>query len=240
MWERGLEMQSIVVHGGGHGHGSATATATALQLMMRNLLGECRSVHQQRWQKNGSLLAKLKQLLSESSSKTPRSMSSMSMSLPPNVGTVPAAAATTTTGTCKTSSSLSLNLMRLLLPYQQLFWSGLPLMVVRPFLSLDAAVQKALHLITAYSGYSKDYLNSTYNTNIKSTRIDLSSSSSNTTNNNNNNNNNQRLGLNKKKGCIGDDAWFISKQKHADFLGALSLEIVLIIIVFSLFGVIYK
>ena len=100
---------------------------------------------------------------------------------------------------------------------------------MRPFLVLDkielavqAAAAKALHLITAYSGYSKEYLNATYNTNIKSTRIDISDT---TTSNNSNNISSSRrnsglatLGGN-RKGCIGDDAWFIAKQTHADFLG---------------------
>lgn len=83
-----------------------------------------------------------------------------------------------------------------------------------PPLKLELA-QKALHLITAYSGYSKEFLNSTYNTNIKTTK--LNSSSSNVLENNKSN---HRLSFgNNRKGCIGDDAWFIAKQSSADVLG---------------------
>lgn len=79
-----------------------------------------------------------------------------------------------------------------------------------PLIAIDQdhelSLTKNLHLITAYSGYSKNYLNHNFNTNIKTTRIDFQSP------------NNINLGSN-KKGVIGDDAWFIAKQKKVDVLG---------------------
>lgn len=59
-----------------------------------------------------------------------------------------------------------------------------------------------LHLITAYSGYSKDYLNNTFNANIK--RTDCLQ---------------HQRGKKKKGGVIGDDAWFITRQPAVDVLG---------------------
>jgi protein phosphatase PTC7 len=72
------------------------------------------------------------------------------------------------------------------------------------------ATHTTLHLITAYSGYSKDYLNNTFNTNIKRTEL----SSSNATASSSSGNGNK-----KKGGVIGDDAWFITKQRSIDVLG---------------------
>jgi serine/threonine protein phosphatase PrpC len=66
-----------------------------------------------------------------------------------------------------------------------------------------------LHLITAYSGYSKDYLNNNFNTNIKRTELGCSSTSS----------SNGNASTKKKGGVIGDDAWFITKQRSIDVLG---------------------
>lgn len=106
------------------------------------------------------------------------------------------------------------SVLKFLLPYQSLFWCfpNSPFIVIDR-LAVQAAV-KALHLITAYSGYSKEYLNSNYNTNIRSTRISVPVSTSAGLLN-------QRFKAlgNNHKGCIGDDAWFIAKQSHADFLG---------------------
>lgn len=61
-----------------------------------------------------------------------------------------------------------------------------------PLLSIESQdlITRKFHLITAHSGYSKDYLNTNFNTNIQN-----------------------------KKGVIGDDAWFIAKQKCMDVLG---------------------
>lgn len=78
-----------------------------------------------------------------------------------------------------------------------------------PLLAIDKdhelSVTKSLHLITAYSGYSKNYLNHNFNTNITTTKIKFQSQ-------------NINLGSN-KKGVIGDDAWFIAKHRQVDVLG---------------------
>ncbi|CAF1074708.1 unnamed protein product [Brachionus calyciflorus] len=79
-----------------------------------------------------------------------------------------------------------------------------------PLIAIDkdhelSTTTKNLHLITAYSGYSKSYLNHNFNTNIKTTKIKFP-------------NHNLNLGSN-KKGVIGDDAWFIAKHKQVDVLG---------------------
>lgn len=76
----------------------------------------------------------------------------------------------------------------------------LPLLVIDQDHSLNSIEQ--LHLVTAYSGYSKNYLNQNFKTNIKTTQFDLVSGLS-----------------SKKRGVIGDDAWFIAKQKRLDVLG---------------------
>ena len=68
--------------------------------------------------------------------------------------------------------------------------------------------QTTLHLVTAYSGYSKEFLNNTFNTNIKRTELNETTSSR------------ASAGArNKKGGVIGDDAWFITKQNSIDVLG---------------------
>jgi serine/threonine protein phosphatase PrpC len=66
-----------------------------------------------------------------------------------------------------------------------------------------------LHLITAYSGYSKEYLNNHFNANIKRTEF---------LNGSNGSNCGGGAGC-KKGGVIGDDAWFMTKQKSIDVLG---------------------
>lgn len=121
------------------------------------------------------------------------------------------------------------NLMKLLIPYYSMFWWSshyLPtprLVLDKIELAAQRAAVKALHLITAHSGYSKEYLNNTYNTNIRSTRIDMREAVA-------MRNSNSRLTapnsaasvLNtNRKGCIGDDAWFIVKQAHSDVLGEI-------------------
>lgn len=72
----------------------------------------------------------------------------------------------------------------------------LPLLAIDQDHELNSIEQ--LHLVTAYSGYSKNYLNQKFKTNITTTRIDSNS---------------------KKRGVIGDDAWFIAKQNRLDVLG---------------------
>lgn len=77
----------------------------------------------------------------------------------------------------------------------------LPLLAIDQDHGLNTIQQ--LHLITAYSGYSKTYLNQKFNTNIRTTRIDPDASLSGS-----------------KRGVIGDDAWFIAKQQNRlDALG---------------------
>lgn len=215
-------MQSLAVHGSRSSRPGACYAAgrhKAAIKLIRNILTEC-SWHQNKQQpSSSSLLVKLRQLISES-------MLSEGRRCPAPI----AASSTTPHRTFFTSSSFNL-INRLLLPYTTSFLASASFCspMMRPFLVLDkielavqAAAAKALHLITAYSGYSKEYLNATYNTNIKSTRIDISDT---TTSNNSNNISSSRrnsglatLGGN-RKGCIGDDAWFIAKQTHADFLG---------------------
>lgn len=184
------------------------------------------------------LMAKLRQLINESmlngrfnyrwqppkAITNNNSVSVTSASSLLGQATSPTGASTLTggpAGSSTTTNNFSFTLLKLLLPYQSLFTT----FPNSPFIVLDKiAVQaavKALHLITAYSGYSKEYLNSNYNTNIRTTRLSVSSSS------------NQSQLLNKRlmktaisttsrKGCIGDDAWFIAKQPHADVLGMIS------------------
>lgn len=55
---------------------------------------------------------------------------------------------------------------------------------------------KPLHLVTAYSGYSKEFIN-----------------------NRANGSNNAMQFLNRKRGTIGDDAWFIASKNSSDVLG---------------------
>lgn len=64
------------------------------------------------------------------------------------------------------------------------------------FLFSNLLPQKPLHLVTAYSGYSKEFIN-----------------------NKNKGANNGAQFLNRKRGIIGDDAWFIASKNSTDVLG---------------------
>lgn len=55
---------------------------------------------------------------------------------------------------------------------------------------------KPLHLVTAYSGYSKEFINNRANGSINAMQY-----------------------LNRKRGTIGDDAWFIVSKNSSDVLG---------------------
>lgn len=208
-------MQSIVVPTSSLGGSTAAATIT----LLRNILSDSPSNNRNTMcgTTRRGLLSKLRHLINESVVNGGRfnyRLQQLQNAIKPTPIT-----SSSSSSSSNTSNAFTFNILKFLLPYNSLFWS-LP---NSPFIVLDKlAVQaavKALHLMTAYSGYSKDYLNSHYNTNIRSTRISVPAAAA----ANETSKLLKKFG-NSRKGCIGDDAWFIAKQQQADVLGKIKLN----------------
>ncbi|RNA32446.1 phosphatase PTC7 -like protein [Brachionus plicatilis] len=175
-------MHTIVLSTSRYGNAASGSNPTSKlgKNLLKTILSRCTN-NANFQEKTGSFLDRIRYLLSQ---------------------TIPAF--TTSRLLCSTGAASSPSRLPFCLLGNSFFSSLLPSSYELPLLAIDQDHElnqiQQLHLITAYSGYSKSYLNQKFKTNIRTSRVEASLSG-------------------KKRGVIGDDAWFIAKQNRVDVMG---------------------